>query len=75
MLMTDGIVEAQDAAGQLFGFERIGNLLGDGKSGGAALAAAAQAFGQEDDITVLTIQFVPERVNSAALSKPATHPA
>ena len=57
ILMTDGIVEAQDAEGHLFGFERIGEILGDGISGGATLAAAAQAFGQEDDITVLTIQF------------------
>lgn len=59
ILMTDGIVEAHDAAGNLFGFERIGELLRNGESGGAALAEAAQAFGQEDDITVLTIRFVP----------------
>jgi hypothetical protein len=55
MLMTDGVAEAQDAQGRLFGFERIGELLGSG-AGGAALAAAAQDFGQEDDITVLTLK-------------------
>jgi hypothetical protein len=54
MLMTDGVAEAQDAQGQLFGFGRIGELLHKG-AGGAALAAAAQDFGQQDDITILTL--------------------
>ena len=54
MLMTDGVAEAQDAQGRLFGFERIGDLLHKGASG-AALAAAAQDFGQQDDITILTL--------------------
>jgi hypothetical protein len=58
MLMTDGVVEAQNARGQLFGFERITRLLREG-SNGAALAAAAQAFGQQDDITVLTLTVAP----------------
>jgi len=58
MLMTDGVAEAQDSQGRLFGFERIGDLLGSGANG-ATLAAAAQAFGQEDDITVLTLAFAP----------------
>ena len=55
MLMSDGVVEAQDAEGQLFGFERIGEMLRQ-KVTAAGLAAAAQRFGQEDDITVLTLQ-------------------
>jgi len=54
LLMTDGVVEAQNAQGELFGFDRIAVHLGSG-AGGAALAAAAQAFGQEDDITVLSL--------------------
>ena len=54
MLMTDGVAEAQDEQGRLFGFERIGELLHKG-AGGAALAAAAQDFGQQDDITILTL--------------------
>jgi serine phosphatase RsbU (regulator of sigma subunit) len=57
ILMTDGIVEAQDAEGRLFGFERIAEMLRKGVGGGA-LATAAQAFGQEDDITVLTVRSV-----------------
>ena len=55
MLMTDGVAEAQDAEGHLFGFERIGQMLRKGMAA-AALASAAQAFGQEDDITVLTVE-------------------
>jgi phosphoserine phosphatase RsbU/P len=55
MLMTDGVAEAQDADGQLFGFDRIGQMLRKGTAA-AALASAAQAFGQEDDITVLTVE-------------------
>jgi Stage II sporulation protein E (SpoIIE) len=54
ILMTDGVAEAQDARGQLFGFERVGDLLNRGANG-AALAEAAQQFGQQDDITVLTL--------------------
>jgi serine phosphatase RsbU (regulator of sigma subunit) len=54
MLMTDGVAEAQDAVGQLFGFDRISEMLRRGVAA-AALASAAQNFGQEDDITVLTV--------------------
>jgi serine phosphatase RsbU (regulator of sigma subunit) len=54
MLMTDGVAEAQDAAGHLFGFDRISEMLRGGVAA-AALATAAQNFGQEDDITVLTV--------------------
>jgi len=54
LLMTDGIAEAQDAQGHLFGFDRIADMLRSGLAG-ARLAAAAQTFGQQDDITVLTV--------------------
>jgi serine phosphatase RsbU (regulator of sigma subunit) len=57
MLMTDGVAEAQDSEGHLFGFDRIGEMLRKGTAA-AALATAAQAFGQEDDITVLTVRSV-----------------
>jgi sigma-B regulation protein RsbU (phosphoserine phosphatase) len=54
-LMSDGIVEAQKPDGELFGFERIAEHLKRSTSA-ASLGLAAQEFGQEDDITVLTIQ-------------------
>jgi len=61
LLMTDGVVEAQDAHGRLFGFDRIAALLHSGADG-AALANAAQTFGQDDDITVLSVTFAPAEV-------------
>jgi stage II sporulation SpoE-like protein len=54
MLMSDGIAEATDANGALFGFERIVELL-HSTSGVADVANAAQKFGQEDDISVISV--------------------
>jgi hypothetical protein len=54
LLMSDGIAEAQDEHGQLFGFERIQAMVRQSATV-AALAGAAQRFGQEDDISVLSI--------------------
>jgi Stage II sporulation protein E (SpoIIE) len=53
-LMTDGVVEATNAAKQLFGFERTREISRDSA---AAIAAQAQSFGQEDDITVVRVEF------------------
>jgi hypothetical protein len=47
----DGVIEAQNAAGELFGFERTAAIS---TQSAEPIAHAAQAFGQEDDITVLT---------------------
>ena len=58
MLMSDGVAEAQDHRKQLFGFERIQEMLKKPISA-AELAAAAAAFGQEDDILVLRVQRDP----------------
>ncbi|MGB6744435.1 MAG: SpoIIE family protein phosphatase [Terracidiphilus sp.] len=57
-LMSDGIAEATDSNGQLFGFERVHELLRVTTSP-AGIAAAAQSFGQQDDITVLTVERTP----------------
>ena len=54
MLMSDGIAEATDANGRLFGFERVHELLRRAKSA-AEIANAAQSFGQEDDISVISV--------------------
>jgi serine phosphatase RsbU (regulator of sigma subunit) len=53
-LLTDGVAEARDKAGALFGFERSAALS---TQPAEAIACAAQAFGQDDDITVLTMSF------------------
>jgi serine phosphatase RsbU (regulator of sigma subunit) len=55
ILMSDGIVEATDADGNLFGFERIAAML-DRHATAAEIAEAAQKFGQEDDILVLQVR-------------------
>jgi hypothetical protein len=51
--LSDGVLEARNAAGELFGFERTSAIS---TQSAGQIAAAAQAFGQEDDITVLTLQ-------------------
>ena len=57
-LYTDGVLEATNAEGELYGFARVTSLLAD-RPGATTIAAAARAFGQEDDITVLTITRLP----------------
>ena len=54
VVMSDGIAEATDAAGRLFGFERVYELLRTATTA-ALIATAAQAFGQEDDISVIWV--------------------
>ena len=52
MLVTDGVVEAREASGALLGFERTAGMSG---LSAEEVAEAAQGFGQDDDITVLTL--------------------
>ncbi len=51
-LLTDGVVEARNAQGELFGFERTRAIA---TQSAESISHAAQEFGQEDDITVLTL--------------------
>jgi serine/threonine protein phosphatase PrpC len=50
---SDGVIEAQNEKGELFGFER-GRAISTQPA--AAIVEAATQFGQEDDITVVTIE-------------------
>lgn len=52
--VSDGVIEATNAKRELFGFERTQAIS---KGGANTIATAAQAFGQIDDISVLTVQF------------------
>jgi hypothetical protein len=54
VLMSDGIVEARDTEGKLFGFGRVRELLSTSCSA-ADVALAAKQFGQEDDISVISV--------------------
>lgn len=52
LMMSDGVAEARKPNGELFGFDRVRNLSGQTAF---FIADAAKEFGQEDDITVLTV--------------------
>jgi hypothetical protein len=52
VLMSDGVVEARSAKGELYGFERLPQLT---MLSAVDIADVARRFGQEDDITVLTV--------------------
>jgi hypothetical protein len=54
-LLTDGVVEARNKTGELFGFERAANLS---TQPAEAIAQAAKIFGQDDDITVVTVALI-----------------
>jgi hypothetical protein len=51
-LCTDGVVEARARSGELFGFDRTAALSMEPAE---VVAQTAQSFGQDDDITVLTV--------------------
>jgi serine phosphatase RsbU (regulator of sigma subunit) len=71
-MLTDGVVEARDKAGALFGFEATAALSAQTAE---TIAQAAQAFGQDDDITVLTLtRLASTRVTAAAQTTPILLP-
>jgi hypothetical protein len=57
--LSDGVVEAQSPSGELFGFDRTRQIS---TRSAEQIVVAAQAFGQRDDITVLTLQYAPAGV-------------
>jgi hypothetical protein len=52
VFLSDGVVEAQNAAGELFGFERTQQVSNESPR---YIAQTAQRFGQTDDITVVSL--------------------
>jgi hypothetical protein len=60
--LSDGVVEAQSPTRELFGFERTRAIS---TQSAEQIAHAAQAHGQQDDITVLTLTFAPVEVQHA----------
>jgi len=53
-LYTDGLLEARSASGELYGFGRLKTLFAE-RPTAAEAAQAAVVFGQDDDITVLSL--------------------
>ena len=52
VLLSDGVPEARSRSGELYGFDRLSQLT---QLSASDIAETARGFGQEDDITVLTI--------------------
>ena len=52
-LVSDGVVEAENTHRELFGFDRTREISGQSAQ---AIAQAAKAWGQNDDITVVTVR-------------------
>ena len=59
VFLTDGIVEAQNELNELFGFSRVESLL-RAEANARNLADAAQQHGQNDDLTIISIQRIDE---------------
>jgi hypothetical protein len=71
LLVSDGVVEARNAKGEIFGFERTRALA---TQSAERIAQAAQEFGQEDDITVLTLTRLASVPAPAAEERPKSLP-
>jgi hypothetical protein len=51
-VFSSALVEARSRTGELFGFDRTSAIAADSAE---SIAQATQKFGQQDDITVLTL--------------------
>jgi len=60
--LSDGVAEARNAAGELFGFDRTRSKS---RQSAEQIGQTAQSSGQQDDITVLMLAFAPLEVLSA----------
>ena len=65
LFYSDGLVEAHDPRGEMFGFPRLQGLVGTHRSGGSALISfllseltrfTGEGWEQEDDITLVTLE-------------------
>ena len=73
LLSSDGIVEAHDAAGEMFGFGRVRQVLAD--AAGDAIGALLDGFGRftgpghdpEDDVTLVSVRRAAGAAESAAV--------
>ena len=61
--VSDGVIEAQNKSGELLGFDRTQDLS---TKSAAEIAEIASSFGQVDDITVVTIEFLGSSVTETS---------
>jgi serine phosphatase RsbU (regulator of sigma subunit) len=67
IFLSDGVVEATNAQGELFGFERTQQVSNEPAR---YIAQTAKRFGQADDITVVSLYFAastPHRASHEAV--------
>jgi serine phosphatase RsbU (regulator of sigma subunit) len=60
IFLSDGVVEASNPQGELFGFERTQQVSNESAR---YIAQTAKRFGQTDDITVVSIYFAKRTVH------------
>ena len=72
-LFTDGLLEARNATGELYGFGRMTDLFSANPTAAEASEAAIR-FGQNDDITVLTLTRLASNEKPAS-ARPSASPA
>jgi hypothetical protein len=73
-LYTDGLLEARSTTGELYGFERLYRLFASRPSAQQA-SDAAVAFGQSDDITVVTLtRLLAGEESTTSLTMPFLEP-
>jgi len=70
-LLSDGIAEARSTKGELFGFDRACEIS---THSAEEIARAALSFGQEDDISVLTLKLVSAGAAEFERQKPGRWP-
>ena len=70
-LYTDGLLEARAPSGEIFSFDRLQELIAT-KPDARQASEAAVTFGQEDDITVLTITRLATGVESTTVLEAPT---
>jgi hypothetical protein len=63
IFLSDGVVEAANAQGELFGFERTQQVSNESAR---YIAQTAKRFGQTDDITVVSMYFAARSTHRAA---------
>ena len=62
-LLTDGVPEARNVSGELFGFEKTAAIS---TKSADAIAETAEAFGQIDDVTVVKLTWQPALLSPSA---------
>ena len=68
IFLSDGVVEAANAQGELFGFERTQQVSNESAR---YIAQTARHFGQTDDITVVSMYFAARTPHPIARKEPA----